>query len=129
MLIVIDTNVLVSAVLTPSGKAAWLIGQTLAGKFKICYDYRILEEYREVLLRPKFYLSESFVEAFLTELVDNGISVIPTQIDIPFDDEDDKKFFEVAKYCQAPLVTGNLRHFPHDPLVKNLSDFCLSYMI
>ena len=40
-----------------------------------------------------------------------------------FVDEADKKFYEVAKFCGAVLVTGNLKHFPEDPLVMSVADF------
>ena len=39
------------------------------------------------------------------------------------EDEEDKKFYEVAKYCNAKLITGNSRHFPKDPLVVTVTDF------
>ena len=39
-------------------------------------------------------------------------------------DESDKKFLEVARFCQAKLVTANLKHFPADPLVTNVGGFC-----
>ena len=54
MIAVLDTNVLVSALWTPNGKAAYIVNQAIAGRLKLCHDYRILTEYREVLSRPKF---------------------------------------------------------------------------
>ena len=44
-------------------------------------------------------------------------------LNIPFADEDDRKFYEVAKQVNAKLITGNLKHFPEDPLVTTAADF------
>lgn len=52
-----------------------------------------------------------------------GYSILAEPSEVDFIDESDKKFFEVATSCGAVLVTGNLKHFPPDPLVKSVSDF------
>ncbi len=44
-------------------------------------------------------------------------------------DVDDLPFFEVAKTCNAPLVTGNVKDYPNDPLVFSLSDFCSRFLV
>ena len=124
MRIVMDTNVLVSAILTPAVRSAWLVGQVLAERYRLCYDLRILEEYRNVLLRPKFHLNAAYVGYFLEGLLSEAYLVAVPPLKVEFIDQGDKKFFEVAKYCQATLVTGNLRHFPEDPLVVSVADFC-----
>ena len=50
-------------------------------------------------------------------------------MDIPFEwDETDKKFYEVAKFCRAVLITGNLQHYPLDADIMNAADFCSSYL-
>jgi len=54
VIIVLDTNILVSALITPFGKAARVLDLVIRGDIRILYDDRILSEYREVLLRPKF---------------------------------------------------------------------------
>lgn len=124
MLVVLDTNVLVSAVLSPAGRPAWIVGLALSGNFKLCCDHRIVEEYRSVLLRPKFRLNQVFVDAFLDGLLAEAIFVIPSPIDDDFTDESNRKFLEVARFCQAKLITGNLKHYPDDPLVTSVGDFC-----
>ena len=52
-----------------------------------------------------------------------GRSVLAEPLEDVFVDEADKKFYEVAKFCGAVLVTGNLKHFPEDPLVMSVADF------
>lgn len=48
--------------------------------------------------------------------------VVPP-IDISFADQSDQNFYEVAKYCGAVLITGNLKHFPDDDKILSVSSF------
>ena len=89
----------------------------------LCYDYRILEEYEEVLSRAKFGFDEWEISDFLSQIQYDGISVVAQAIDMPFADENDRKFYEVAKQCGAALIAGNLKHFPSDSLVISPTDF------
>ena len=129
MKVVLDTNVLVSALWTPNGNASLLLSLVIAGELQLCYDYRILEEYRDVLGRPKFHFSPYLVRTLLDHLVKSGFSVIAHPLpDAVTGDPDDLPFFEVAKAADAVLVTGNLRHFPDDPAVMSPADFCGRYL-
>ena len=111
MHVVIDTNVLVSSLWSKNGSPAKIMSMVLSGILTPCYDYRILIEYREVLMRPKFGFSEGEVLSLLDWFESYGKSVVATPLNIDFIDEDDKKLFEVAKYCNAKLITGNFKHF------------------
>ena len=124
MIVVLDTNVIVSALWTPNGKAAYIVNQVIVGKLKLCHDYRILAEYRDVLTRPKFRFSAWQVDFLMETFERDGISVSPPlQQSVPFSDESDRKFYEVAEFCNAPLVTGNLRHFPAGGCVISVADY------
>ena len=123
MLIVIDTNVLVSALWSKNSNPAKLLYLVFEGTLKPCYDYRILEEYWEVLKRPKFKFSESDIQNLLEGIKSTGISVVAKPISARFEDEEDKKFYEVAKFCNAKLITGNLKHFPKDDYIMSVSEF------
>lgn len=124
MQVVLDTNVLVSALLTPNGKAAYILDALSFGKLTICYDYRILNEYEEVLYRPKFEISRYKLKYVLDLITRNGFSFVPTPLDdVPFTDESDRKFYEMAKFSNAILVTGNLKHYPEDSYVMSVADF------
>lgn len=123
MLAVIDTNILVSALWSRNGAPARVISMVLTGKVIPCYDYRILCEYRTVLQRPKFSFPTSEVKALLDWFETYGRSVVADPLDDVFVDEEDKKFYEVAKYCNAVLVTGNLKHYPQDPMVLSVPEF------
>lgn len=114
MNIVLDTNVLVSALLSPFGSPGRILELLLAGKVKLAYDDRILVEYRTVLLRPKFGFDHRSVEDLLDECSASGfpVAALPLQLHLP--DPTDAVFVEVAAAAQAPLVTGNGKHFPPD---------------
>ena len=129
MIAVIDTNILVSALWKPGSNASLLISHVISGAVQPCYDYRIMEEYREVLMRPKFKFSRMQVSLLLDTFIVDGISVMAKPLpDIVMNDEDDRPFFEVAKTCNAPLITGNIRDYPEDPLITGLADFCRKYL-
>lgn len=110
--IVLDTNVLVSALLTPDGVCARLLLLALDGRIVLVVDARILREYERVLRRPKFKLAGDAVDGvmrFLEETADTHVA-LPLHVTLP--DEGDRPFFEVAAAAGVCLVTGNLRHYP-----------------
>jgi uncharacterized protein len=73
----------------------------------------ILEEYREVLKRPKFGFDPSAIDAFLHDLEKAAVMVYPTKRVRNDLDEPDNRFLECAKAAKANyLVTGNKKHFP-----------------
>ena len=113
MMIVLDTNVIVSGILRAFSKAALILTLVSDGTVQVAYDLRLLSEYRDVLNRPKFNFAEENVEAFLTQVEEEGflVSVKPLEIHLP--DPDDEPFLEVAVAGKAEaIVTGNKRHFP-----------------
>lgn len=123
MLVVIDTNILVSALWSRDGAPARVVGLVLSGHLIPCYDHRIMLEYRQVLQRPKFRFRLAEVNALLDWIKLAGRSVVPSPVEAPFVDEADRKFYEVAKYCSAVLITGNLKHYPSDDTVMSVADF------
>ncbi len=130
MNVVLDTNVLVSALWSPDNKPAAIVTAAIAGQFTLCYDYRILEEYTAVLSRPKFGFTEFEINSLLDPLIKSGLSVVPAPLsDISFVDNSDKKFYEVAKFCNAYLVTGNLKHFPTEDFILSTTIFFNQFLI
>ena len=129
MNIVLDTNVLVSALWSADSKPGMIVNAVIDRRFTACYDYRILEEYIEVLHRPKFKFRDWEINYLLDPIIKNGISVIPEPLsNILFIDESDKKFFEVAKFCDAYVVTGNTKHSPADKCIITVADFYDRYL-
>ena len=128
MNIVLDTNILVSALWKPAGNASLILSHVIAGDLQVCYDYRIMEEYRDVLLRPKFRFSPASVKILLDYIACSGLSIVaPPLPDILMPDEDDRPFYEVARACNALLITGNARDFPADTLIVTPSEFLARY--
>lgn len=123
MLTVIDTNILVSALWSRDGNPAKIVALALNGDIQICHTEAILTEYREVLCRPRFGFSENEVGTLLDYLAKSGISVTPKPLPIELPDEDDRVFYETAKFCGAVLITGNLKHFPKEPDIVSATEF------
>lgn len=111
MLVVLDTNILVSALLSPFGAPARVLDLALTGAVRLAYDDRIMTEYREVLARPRFGFAQEDVDALLTYLEVEGEKVIPHPLPDALPDPDDLPFLEVAVESGAVLITGNLAHF------------------
>ena len=113
MRIVVDTNVLVSGLLSPFGPPAEVVRLIAANLVQLLYDPRILAEYQQVLTRPKFPFAPSRVEALLTQVEADGELITAPPLVKPLPDSDDEAFLAVAISGRARfLVTGNLRHFP-----------------
>ena len=128
MNIVLDTNVLVSALWSSDSKPGYIVNAVIAGRFTACYDYRILDEYERVLRRAKFGFLPWEVDYLLEPIVRGGLSVVPEPlIDIPFADESDRKFLEVARFCNAVLITGNMKHYPQDAQIMTVAEFYEKY--
>lgn len=112
MKVVLDTNVVVSAVLTPHGAPARVLDAVLAGAIEPALDDRILDEYRQVLARPKFRLPASAIHDLLAFLAATAEHLVAEPAKDRLPDQDDRPFLEVARTAGAILVTGNARHFP-----------------
>lgn len=113
MIIVLDTNVLVAGLLSPFGPCGDIVRMVSAGKLRLALDARIVSEYREVLLRPKFRFDPDKIASLLDQLGHRGQYVAPSPLPEPLPDPNDEAFLEVALAAQALcLVTGNLAHFP-----------------
>lgn len=113
MIVVLDTNVLVSGLLYPFRSSGEIVRMTSAGDLRLCYDARVLAEYRDVLLRPKFSFSPSDVNDFLAQLEACGYAVASKTLARALPDPDDETFLEVAISGKARcLVTGNKKHYP-----------------
>ncbi|MCK4506606.1 MAG: putative toxin-antitoxin system toxin component, PIN family [Candidatus Aegiribacteria sp.] len=113
MLIVLDTNVLVSGLLKPFGVCGTIVRMVTTFDISICYDTRIVSEYRDVLYRPKFSFNRNHVSILLDYLEHSGIAVAGLPLKLSLPDRDDDCFLETALAAKADyLVTGNIAHFP-----------------
>ena len=110
---VIDTNVLVSAMISSAGNEALLLMAIHQGLVAPCLSPEILEEYSEVLTRPRFGFSLDEVQCLLGLLRQRGEMFDPVPVVGISPDRDDDKIISCALAAKADfLVTGNKRHFP-----------------
>lgn len=118
--VVIDTNVLVSALLSkhPDSSTVRVLELVFLGNVIPLFDSEILSEYEDVLHRKKFKLPESLIRKIIDEIVRVGEPADRILSDGKFVDPKDIVFYEVALSKENSfLVTGNLRHFPRTPMV------------
>ena len=114
---VVDTNVLVSALLSKKSDTATVqvFRAMLQGRFTPLYHQEILDEYTEVFHRPKFHLTEDVIQTVMGAIKQYGIEVFPQPTGEILVDMDDLIFYEVAmekREDSAYLVTGNQKHYP-----------------
>lgn len=119
---VIDTNVLVSALLSNHSDAATvqLVKRMIGGEIIPAYSGEIMQEYREVLGRKKFKFKPDMIEYILSAMEKFGILVEPSATGAILPDMKDLPFYEVVmekRDEEAYLVTGNLKHFPVEKFI------------
>lgn len=112
MRIVIDTNVLVSGVLSAGGPPGWIVEAIIAGDLQPVFDRAILSEYGDVLERREFQKARIRAAEILAAVAESSlvVSAPPWLFKLP--DPDDAPFLAVAAFADCSLVTGNLKHFP-----------------
>ena len=125
--IVLDTNILVSALLT-NGPPATIIDLVADGKLTPFYNDVIISEYWDVLWRPKFGFHSLQISRMVDAIVRIGVAVEINRSEIfPMKDEDDRVFYNVAKASHSFLITGNIKHFPPEPFILSPADFLKKY--
>jgi uncharacterized protein len=113
MLVVLDTNVLVSGLLNPFGAPASVIALLVGGKITAAYDSRILNEYQTVLSRTAFSFTKTDVMELIDLIKNEGYLVVAEPCHLPAVPEHDRPFAEAGATAGAEyLITGNLKHFP-----------------
>lgn len=122
MKVVIDTNVLVSALLRQGTPPAAVVDGLLREELTVLYDQRILDEYREVLARTKFGFDSGDVDALLRFITSTGLLVPDAAFPHALPDPDDQPFADVAFTGGADaLITGNKAHFPVEDAIRVLT--------
>jgi putative PIN family toxin of toxin-antitoxin system len=112
-LIVLDTNVIVSAGIKPGSAPANLVMDwVLEGQIQAVTSPGIVEEYRQVARRTKFR-RYGFPPLWLEFLIEESLHLPdPTPWAERGPDPKDMPFLALAHFAGAWLVTGNLKHFP-----------------
>ena len=119
--VVIDTNVLVSAMIKWSSIPGSILEFALTGVITPVLNEKIIEEYRTVLSREKFHMSQDIVEDVIQTLIEQGEFIKPDVKSVKLPDSKDVIFYEVVmekrKSNNSYLVTGNIKHFPKERFV------------
>ena len=114
---VIDTNVLVSALLSSHDDAATVqvVNKIFSEDIIPLYTAEIIDEYDNVLHRKKFNFSDESINILLSAIEQSGVFVKPNASGEILPDMKDLPFYEAVLEKQdkdAYLVTGNIKHFP-----------------
>jgi putative PIN family toxin of toxin-antitoxin system len=111
--VVLDTNIIVSALMQPLGPSGQIFVMVCGGTLQLCTTGSIYSEYEEVIRRPRFRRSEETIQSALVAIRTASLWVRPTVSIRACSDPDDEIFLECAVAARAHyLVTGNARHFP-----------------
>ena len=115
---VIDTNVIVSALMNIDSVPGLVIKQALMGSIiPVLHDY-IVSEYMEVLQRKKFGFPQNFIDTVIIRLKSRGVFVEAADVNISMPDPKDEIFYATAltarEYIDIDtcIITGNMKHFP-----------------
>ena len=119
--IVIDTNIIVSAFISPKGAPAKIIELIVLNEdFIMCYNADILAEYQDVLTREKFdkyKFNPDEIANFIKKAEEIGFLVEPLTSNIFMPDESDRIFYDTATEAEAILITGNIKHYPPEDFI------------
>jgi uncharacterized protein len=110
---VIDTNVVVSGLISTAGNEALILLAVHQGLVHPCFSAEILDEYAAVLARPKFAFPPDEIAAVLDLFRSQGELFEPDVSAAASVDPGDTKFLHCAVAALADyIVTGNKKHFP-----------------
>lgn len=124
--VVLDTNVLVSALLSKHNDSATsrVLAKLFGENITPLYNDEILKEYDEVLHRTKFRFNDNDVSLLLKAIIEYGLSAERVECCDDFPDPKDIVFYEVALSKEGTfLITGNAKHFPKKPIVVSPAEF------
>ncbi len=113
LLLVIDTNVVISAALKPEGLPRTTFILAITKPAHLYVSQPILDEYADVLSRPELKIRKGLRRQLLQLIKNRGNLVVPSRRLEVSSDPDDNRFLECADAARADyLITGNRRHFP-----------------
>jgi putative PIN family toxin of toxin-antitoxin system len=121
--VVLDTNIIASALMTPSGNPAKVYKMFINREIVLVYSEEIMLEYEDVLHRPRLSIPAENADTILEAIRQCGELVAPRPSTDPMADEDDRVFYDAARTAGAYLVTGNTRHYPASSFVLTPKEF------
>jgi len=84
--IVLDTNVLVSGIPSPHGPPAAVLRALITGRAALCFDERIVSEYRDVLTQTKVPFDRDMVEELIGYLEAAGSPALAAPLPVTLPD-------------------------------------------
>jgi len=113
MRIVLDTNVVVSALLKKGSVPSVVLDIALDPKITLIYNTAILAEYIKVLHYPKFQFTKEEIFDFVNYVRSEGLLVELRPLSKHLPDRSDDIFLSAAIRGEADfLITGNIKDFP-----------------
>ena len=109
--VVLDTNVLVSGLLSPSGPPGRIVDLVTNRQIQIVYCDEILIEYIDVLSRRELRITPEAAASLIDEIRNRGTNVAAGSWPLSVPDDSDSIFLCAASEGDAVLITGNLRHY------------------
>ena len=122
MYAVIDTNVLISSMITHNDQSptVGVLSSIFNGDIIPIYDNRAIEEYVDVMNRPKFSIPRELIDDVIDGIISAGLFIQSEGMDVNLPDPKDVPFYVLARYTRflnSYLVTGNIRHFPEEDFI------------
>ena len=113
MIVVFDTNILVSSLFAPLGNEAHVLSLFLKRHILAAISPETLAEYDLVLSQPKFSFAAAGASELLRLMDVYAVRARPHSTLTISPDPTDNRFLECAEAAAADfLITGNKRHFP-----------------
>jgi putative PIN family toxin of toxin-antitoxin system len=121
---VIDTNIIISAMLSPNGNPAAIMKHIFdSNEIQMFLTTKIIDEYERVLSYKKLKIDNETKTFTISLLLKIGKMIDPIVSDILLPDESDRVFYDTAKTSGSILITGNIRHYPDESFIMSPTDF------
>jgi len=133
MKVLIDTNILISALLRDGKPEAIILWIMANPEWEWFASSAVMDEYRAVLLRKKFGFTPAFMQQWI-DLLDESIILCEPTISVDFPrDRKDAKFLECAQFIKADvLITGDRdfseAHTLTETIIMSPSNFVKLFM-
>ena len=113
--IVLDTNVLVSALINPHGKPAQILNYVFENRIRLFTSPSIIEELERALSYPKLVKRHGLVKEELKEFVFDLLSIMPLAeeektIEVIKEDPSDNKYLSCALSAKADFIVSGDVH-------------------
>lgn len=110
---VLDPNVLVSAAISPRGVPAQIVGAWSDQRFELVVSPAVLDELRDVLLRPRFrrWITAEKAAEYVDGLEDDAnLMADPTEVPVVSRDPDDDYLIALGRIATADYLVSGDQH-------------------